>query len=74
MSIPENTRPLKTFIVACSWTECGEFKVEAETLEDAIAKVEAGEKPYDGLPPNSEYVDDSFEVNKEVSEELSNQQ
>lgn len=60
----------KWFTIACRWTMYGEFLVEAETLEEAVLKVEAGEKPYDGLPNDDDYVDSSFEVDKELSEVL----
>lgn len=62
---------MKKFTIACYWTQYGEFEVEAETLEDAIAKVEAGtESPYDGMPEESMYVDGSFEINQEMTKGL----
>lgn len=62
---------MKKFTVACYWQLYGEFQVEADTLEEAIAKVNDGtEAPYNALPTDPEYVDGSFEVNEEVSEEL----
>lgn len=51
------------FVIACDWQMAGEFTVEANSLEEAIEKVNASEPPYDGLPEDGEYVDDSFNVN-----------
>lgn len=60
------------FTVACSWTMIGEFKdVEADTLEEAIRKVEDNDN--NAFPisrADGEYLDDSFEINDEVTKEL----
>lgn len=48
------------FVVACSWAMSAE--VEAETLEEAIGKVES-----EPALPTGEYVADSFEVNQELT-------
>jgi hypothetical protein len=63
---------MKKFIVACYWQEYGEFEVEANSLNEAIALVEEGKEGsgYSGLPRDPEYVDGSFEVNVEVTQEL----
>ena len=47
----------------------GHYSVEADTLDQAIDKVETAEKPYDGLPKvdDSEYLDDSFTIDKEAT-------
>jgi hypothetical protein len=58
---------MKKFIVSCTWEMVGEFAVEADSLEEAIQKVEDGEKPFNGLPNDDEYVDDSFRVDKDTS-------
>lgn len=60
---------MPVFKVACYWTMYGEFDVEADTIDQAIALVEA----YNGVPTYDEYVDGSFEVNAEVTKELNSQ-
>lgn len=53
--------------IACHWASCGEKKIEANSLEAAMK--EAKELwPTD--MDNIEYIDGSWEVNKEVSIEL----
>lgn len=54
------------FKVAVEWVVTTDVVVEAETLEDAILKVE--DMPE--LPDDGEYLDGSFEVNHEVTREL----
>ena len=61
---------MPVFKVACNWTMYGEFDVEADTIDQAIALVEAGREPYNGVPTDDEYVDGSFEINAEVTKEL----
>ena len=59
------------FKVAVQWTEIGEFEVEANSLDEAIAKVEENENDeYPTSKAGGEYVDDSFEVNMDVTQEL----
>lgn len=57
------------YYVACRWDMAGEFEVEADSLKEAIAKVESEEGEYKGLP-EGEYVDDSFTVVPEDSREI----
>jgi hypothetical protein len=45
-----------------------EFEVEADTLEEAICKVEDNEN--NAFPLKGEYLDDSFEINHDVTQEL----
>lgn len=54
------------FKVAVEWVVTTDVVIEAETLEDAILKVE--DMPE--LPDDGEYLDGSFEVNHEVTREL----
>ena len=61
---------METFKVACYWTMVGTFDVEADSLEEALKKVKAGDPPYDGLPPTDELLSDSFVVDEEQSREL----
>ncbi len=55
----------KTFIIPVSWQMSGTYRIEADSLEDAINEA-------DHLPlPNqedSEFIDGSFEVNKDMIE------
>lgn len=60
---------MKKFRVCCFWHECGEFIVEANSLKEAIDKVDNGDEPYDGLP-EGEYIDDSFSINHDCCEEI----
>jgi hypothetical protein len=45
-----------------------EFDVEADTLEEAILKVEENEN--NAFPLKGEYLDDSFQINRDVTAEL----
>lgn len=54
----------KTFKIVCEWVESGEMYVEANSLEEAI---EIAENSGDPLP-NGDYLNDSFRVNKEITE------
>jgi hypothetical protein len=63
---------MTTFRIACAWSMYGEFEVEANTLEEAIAKVEDSLPPYNALPPadSQEYVDDSFRIDKYITRQM----
>lgn len=62
---------MKEFEISVNWECIGSFKVRAETLEEAISIVEnADEGPYSGLPSDSEYVDDSFKVERDCCYEV----
>ncbi len=61
---------MATFIIPVTYQMAGEYHVEADTLEQAKEKVLDADPPYDALPKNAEYVDDSMEVNEEVLAEL----
>jgi hypothetical protein len=54
----------KTFRIACDWQESGYMYVKASTLEEAIKKAENSDDPL----PDGDYIDGSFQVNKEMSE------
>lgn len=53
----------KKFTVFFEYIMAGEMVVEADNLDDAMDKVE----DMDELPPGAEYVDSSFQVNKELT-------
>ena len=55
------------FRVAVEWSMYGEVEVDADTLQEAIEKVE---DDLDMPLPEGEYIDDSFVVNSEFSEFL----
>lgn len=55
------------FIIPIYWRNYGELKVEAETLERAIKRVEIDEDELP-LPDNWDLVEGSIEVNYELAE------
>ena len=55
----------RTFQIETSWIMTATVSVEAETLEDAIAEVEAME----GLPSEGEYLSGSFQVDEDLTRE-----
>ncbi len=59
------------FKIACSWEVCGEFEVEAKTLKQALgwSKVVKLEDET-SLPIDSEYIDGSFRIDKDMSKYL----
>ena len=61
---------MKTWKIPCVWQMYGYLYIEANTLEEAI------ENAYDsdqGLPDDGDYVDNSFEVDEDLSvEEIRN--
>ena len=60
----------KTYRVPSSWQVYAHVEVEAESWEEAIAKVESNSVP---LPTDPNYVDASFEVDMEIIvEEIEN--
>ena len=56
----------KTYRVPCSWQVYAHAEVEAESWNEAIAKVEDNRFP---LPTDPDYVDASFEVDMQIIEE-----
>ena len=59
----------KTWIIPVTFEMEGEYKVEAETLEEAIEIAESGDYPCDSLP-EGDYIDDSFRINMEIIKEV----
>ena len=57
------------FKVVAEWLVSRTYEIEADTLMDAIELVEGNEK---GCAPTTggEYVDDTFEVNEQMTQEL----
>lgn len=60
---------MKTFTIPVTYQMGGEYKVEADTLQDAIDLVNNAEPPYESLPEGAEYVDDSMEIDRDVLKE-----
>ena len=60
----------KYYEIPCAWEVYGTVEVTADSLEEAIKKVEADDFP---LPINFDYVDGSFEVDRDVVEEMNNE-
>ena len=60
----------KYYEIPCAWEVYGTVEVSADSLEEAIEKVEADDFP---LPSNFNYVDGSFEVDRDVVEEMNNE-
>jgi len=58
---------MKTFKVSVEWALCGIVKVEAETIEEAIEKIE---NDPDVPLPDGNYLDGSFMVHHECTKEL----
>jgi len=57
----------KTYKIACTWEVCGEAEVEANSLKEALDKVEED----DDLPlPEANYIDGSFRIDREMSKHL----
>ena len=58
---------MPTYRIACSWQVYGELLINASTLQEAI---EIAEDDRTSLPPDSGYVDGSFEVDHQITEEI----
>ena len=58
---------MKFYEIPCAWEVYGTVEVAADSLAEAIEKVEDDEFP---LPSNFNYVDGSFEVDRDVAEEM----
>jgi hypothetical protein len=57
----------KYYEIPCSWEVYGTVKVCARNLGEAIEKVSDDGFP---LPDRSSYVDGSFEVDRDIAEEV----
>jgi len=56
----------KTYTIDCSWEMYGHVDVEADSLDEAIEKVENETKLSD---VNAEYVSDSFKIDESAYSE-----
>jgi len=56
---------METYKIACTWEVCGESKIEANSLEEALNKAEAKS---DDMPlPEANYIDGSFKIDRDMS-------
>ena len=61
---------MKTYKISCTWEVCGEARIEANSLIEALDKAEAD---LDSIPlPEANYIDGSFTIDREMSEHLNN--
>ena len=58
---------MPTYKIACTWQVYGELEIDAPTLDEAMIIAEDGDTP---LPTESDYVDSSFEVDVQMTEQL----
>ena len=57
----------KYYEIPCSWEVYGTMEVEANSLEEAITLAERDDSP---MPDASDYVDGSFEVDRDIAKEI----
>ena len=65
-----NLHNLQWYEIPCSWEVYGTVEVAANSLDAAIEKVEDEGFP---LPSRSSYVGGSFEVDREIAEDINNE-
>ena len=65
-----NLHNLRWYKIPCSWEVYGTVEVAANSLDDAIEKVEDEDFP---LPSRSSYVDGSFQVDYDIAEDINNE-
>lgn len=58
---------MKTYYIECQWVETVKIPVDANSLEEAMSKVR--KRPDLVLDYGGEYLDDSFEVNEDLTVE-----
>ena len=57
----------KYYEIPCTWEVYGTIEIEADSLEEAIELAERDDSP---MPDDSDYVDGSFQVDRDVAEEI----
>jgi len=60
----------RLFTIPVTWMLYGKYEVMATSLEEAVDIVNIGVEPYDLLPEEGEYVDDSLEVYTDTLKEF----
>jgi hypothetical protein len=63
----KSTTELKVYRVGCFWHVISHFEIPARCLEEAITIAEDPDSP---LPPDPDYVPDTFEILRDCCEEL----
>jgi hypothetical protein len=65
-TVQNDNGELQTFVIPVVWQEAGQFVVRARTLKEAIDAIEGNDGDRFGTAnANGEYIDDSFEINRE---------
>jgi len=57
----------KYYEIPCTWEVYGTLEIEADSLEEAIELAERDDSP---MPDDSDYVDGSFQVERDIAEEI----
>ena len=57
----------KYYEIPCSWEVYGTMEIEADSLEEAIELAERDDSP---MPDDSDYVDGSFQIDRDIAEEI----
>ena len=57
----------KYYEIPCTWEVYGTIEIEADSLEEAIELAERDDSP---MPNDSDYVDGSFQVDRDIAEEI----
>ena len=57
----------KYYEIPCTWEVYGTIEIEADSLEEAIELAERDDAP---MPDDSDYVDGSFQVDRDIAEEI----
>ena len=57
----------KYYEIPCSWEVYGTMEVKANSLEEAIELAEKDDYP---MPDAPDYVDGSFQVDRDIAEEI----
>jgi len=55
---------MRKYKISCDWQVCAVVEIEANSLTEAVAIVEASDFP---LPTDNSYIDGSFSVNAEMT-------
>ena len=57
----------KYYEIPCTWEVYGTLEVEADSLEEAIELAERDDSP---MPDESDYVDGSFQIDRDIADEI----
>ena len=57
----------KYYEIPCTWEVYGTIEIEADSLEEAIELAERDDSP---MPDDSDYVDGSFQIDRDIAEEI----